>query len=78
MLFLTYIYFIKSGIESDLRRGQEGESVWYNVLSHVSYVDMWFDAVKGFLIPRALLFQLSAAVLWLYLTIKVLEARKWT
>jgi ABC-type transport system involved in multi-copper enzyme maturation permease subunit len=78
MLFLFYLFFIKRGIEADMRRGQEGESVWFTVLSHVSYVDVWIDAIKGFLIPRHLLFHVTAAILWLYLTVKVLEARKWT
>jgi ABC-type transport system involved in multi-copper enzyme maturation permease subunit len=78
MIFLFFLFFIKRRIEGDLRQGQQGENVWYTVLSHISYVDLWIDAIRGFLIPRHLLFHLSAAVLWLYLTIKVLEARKWT
>jgi hypothetical protein len=54
------------------------ESAWRTVLSHVSYVTVWVDAVEGHLIPKYLVFHLSAAVFWLFLSIKVLEARKWS
>jgi hypothetical protein len=33
--------------------------------------------VRGTLSPRYLVLYLSATVFWLFLTVKVLEARKW-
>jgi hypothetical protein len=78
MVFLTYLYFIKVGIEANMQRGIQTETAWHAVLSHISYVDTWFDSVRGSLIPRQLLFHLTLAVLWLFATIKVLEARKWS
>ena len=36
------------------------------------------DALTGKLIPRDLLFPLSATAFWLFLTVKSLEARKWS
>jgi ABC-type transport system involved in multi-copper enzyme maturation permease subunit len=52
-------------------------SAWYTVLTYVSFLNLWNEALQGNLAPRLLLFHLSAAVFWLFLTVKVLEARKW-
>jgi len=48
------------------------------LLAQVSFLNLWIDSLSGKLIPKNLLFHLSAAVFWLFLTVKVLEARKWT
>jgi hypothetical protein len=47
------------------------------ILGHISYIDIWIDSLSGKLTPRALLFPASMAVLFLFLSVKVLEARKW-
>jgi ABC-type transport system involved in multi-copper enzyme maturation permease subunit len=47
------------------------------VLAHISFVDLWETAIKGKMAPRDLLIFLSIAVFWLFLTVKVLESRKW-
>jgi ABC-type transport system involved in multi-copper enzyme maturation permease subunit len=52
-------------------------SDWSAVLTHMSFVHLWINTLEGKLAPRDLLFHLSAAVFWLFLTVKVLEARKW-
>jgi ABC-type transport system involved in multi-copper enzyme maturation permease subunit len=44
---------------------------------HLSYYDLWSNAVRGNLTLRDLLFHISAAIFWLFLTVKVLESRKW-
>jgi len=44
---------------------------------HLSYYHMWANAVSGNLTLRDLLFHISAAVFWLFLSVKVLESRKW-
>jgi ABC-type transport system involved in multi-copper enzyme maturation permease subunit len=44
---------------------------------HVSYYHLWDRAVRGSLTLRDLLLHVSVAVFWLFLTIKVLESRKW-
>jgi ABC-2 type transport system permease protein len=51
---------------------------WVTLLGHISYLELWFDSVQGRLNPRLLVYHLSAAVLWLFMTIKVLEARRWS
>ncbi len=53
-------------------------SPWVPVLTHMSFVDLWANSVQGMLQPEYLIFQLTAAFFWLFLTVKVLEARKWS
>jgi ABC-type transport system involved in multi-copper enzyme maturation permease subunit len=47
-------------------------------LIHTSFINLWEDTLTGKLIPRDLLFPLSATAFWLFLTVKSLEARKWS
>jgi len=51
---------------------------WYNILTYISYIELWINSSSGTVAPRALLFHLSFAIFFLFLTVKVLEARKWT
>ncbi len=50
---------------------------WRDILGYMSYVDLWFSTLNGQFIPRLLVFHLSLAVFFLFLTVKVLDARKW-
>src|SRR5262249_8036478 len=70
MMVLFALFFI---------RGQVGQgSAWFSVLGYVSFVEVWRSSIEGTVAPRLLLFHLSAAIFWLFLTTKVLEARKWS
>ena len=69
MLFLTWFFFNKRTLPPDDYRRI--------ILTHMSYIDLWFGAMEGRLVPRDLFYHLSAAVFWLFLTVKVLESRKW-
>ena len=51
---------------------------WSDIFSYISYLDLWITALQGQFAPRYLVFHLSVAVFFLYLSTKVLEARKWT
>jgi ABC-2 type transport system permease protein len=51
---------------------------WNEIFGYISYIDLWISAMQGQFAPRYLVFHLSVAVFFLYLTTKVLEARKWT
>lgn len=55
-----------------------GDSAWRNFLQYISFIDFWMDSVRGTLSPRFLIFYGSVAAFWLFLTHKVLEARKWS
>jgi ABC-type transport system involved in multi-copper enzyme maturation permease subunit len=50
---------------------------WSAVLLHADYIELWLKATDGILSLKYLLFHASAAIIWLFLTVKVLEARRW-
>lgn len=52
-------------------------SIWVDVFQYVSFLDFWNDSLRGNLSPRFMVFHLSLTAFFLYLTYKVLEARKW-
>jgi ABC-type transport system involved in multi-copper enzyme maturation permease subunit len=47
------------------------------ILNHISFVDLWFVSLEGEITPKYYLFQISAAIFWIFLTVKVLESRRW-
>jgi ABC-type transport system involved in multi-copper enzyme maturation permease subunit len=72
MLALTLVFLV-----SGLLNGLMPNSVWVTILKHISYIDVWIDTLDGRLLPRQLLFFASMTVVWLFVSVKVLEARKW-
>jgi ABC-type transport system involved in multi-copper enzyme maturation permease subunit len=70
ILAFIFCYIVKNPMENE-------SSTAYIILSHVSFVDLWENSLQGQLAPRDLFYQLSGAVFWLFLTVKVLESRKW-
>jgi ABC-2 type transport system permease protein len=73
MFGLFFVYFVNMQLQS-FTPG----SPWIPVLTHVSFVDLWLNSLDGKLNPVFLLFNLSATVFFLFLSVKVLEARRWT
>jgi ABC-type transport system involved in multi-copper enzyme maturation permease subunit len=73
MLALTSLFLVRFMVEGQLG----GASAWVTFLNHISYLDIWINTLDGKLQPRYLLFFASLTVLWLFLTAKVLEARRW-
>lgn len=69
MVGLTLIFFVREWLP--ISEGMKA------VLTHISYVDLWINVIEGKLGARELLYHVSAAVFWLFLTVKVLESRKW-
>jgi hypothetical protein len=47
------------------------------VLNHLSFVQLWAESLRGRLHIRDLVIQVSVAVFWGFLAVKVLEARRW-
>jgi ABC-type transport system involved in multi-copper enzyme maturation permease subunit len=70
MMLLVSLFFII--------RMLPAASDWRTLATHVSFINLWQSTLEGKLVPRDLLFPLSATVFWLFLTVKVLEARKWS
>jgi len=50
---------------------------WTSIIGYVSYLDLWLNSLEGQFAPRFLLFHFSLTFFFLFLTTKVLEARKW-
>lgn len=76
---LTFVYVSFQWIpyaRSAVFRLPEG-SVWNEILQYVSYLDLWNLSLSGVFAPRFLMFHLSVAFFFLFLTVKVLESRKW-
>jgi len=81
MLSLTSIYFfgwlLSQYMASSTEPKRSQLETWEKVLKHMSYLDVWFDTLDGRLFLRQLLFFGSLALVWLFLSVKVLESRKW-
>jgi ABC-type transport system involved in multi-copper enzyme maturation permease subunit len=54
------------------------DSTRYTILSHLSFVQLWLESLQGRLHLRDLIIQVSIAVFWIFLAVKVLEARRWS
>jgi ABC-type transport system involved in multi-copper enzyme maturation permease subunit len=74
MLLQVGVYILKFVVG---RGAMGGSSAWATVATYVSFLDLWLESARGNVVPRMYLFHLSATVFWLFLTVKVLEARKW-
>ncbi len=70
MLGLLLMFFLKDNVF-------EPDSPVGLVLTHVGFIDLWIDSLRGKVAPRDLLLHVSAAIFWCFLTVKVLESRKW-
>ena len=73
MILLTGLALIKFNMEDS-----SPTNPWVTVLAQVSYIELWFRSLEGQLNPRLLVYHLSATVLWLFMTVKVLESRRWS
>ncbi len=69
---MTLLTFCSWGIDLST----EG-SMWNKVLTHMSYINLWFNTLEGKITPQLLLFPISMTIVFLFLTVKVLESRKW-
>jgi ABC-type transport system involved in multi-copper enzyme maturation permease subunit len=70
MLFLVVCYFVKRQVE-DLSVATQ------TFLTRLSFIDLWQQSLEGQLAVRDIVVWASAAVFGLFLSVKVLEARKW-
>ncbi|MHB1422327.1 MAG: ABC transporter permease [Gemmataceae bacterium] len=81
MLSLTVIYFFGRLVSQFMANSTEPRrshlETWQKVIKHMSYIDVWFDTLDGQLFFRQVIFFVSLALVWLFLSAKVLEARKW-
>jgi len=72
MLALTMVFFVARRLQT-----ATPPNIWADRLMHISFVQMWIDSFRGFWIPRRVVFWITFAIFWLFVTVKVLESRKW-
>ena len=81
MLALTMIFMfgqlVSGFIETSTEPMRSQLETWQKVLKHMSYIEVWLDTLDGRLFLRQVIFFVSLAVVWLFLSVKVLESRKW-
>jgi ABC-type transport system involved in multi-copper enzyme maturation permease subunit len=73
MLAWTMVHILRDSIASLSKE----KTIWTDIFLHVSYLDLWVETLQGKLVPRSVLFPSSLAIFSLFLSVKVLEARKW-
>jgi len=80
MMLMTFIWIIKVELMRRSGAGSTDNLVKgaIAVIEHISYLELWISSFSGKLAIRQLLFQISMAIWWLFITVKVLEARRWT
>jgi ABC-2 type transport system permease protein len=70
MMVLTMLFFVRESVQ---------DVPWLSsTLSYVAYIELYLNSARGSITPRLLIVHLAAAAFWLFLSIKVLEARKWS
>jgi len=76
---LTFVAMIMQSLPffRDFFEIREG-SIWNDILTYVSPMDLWLNSLYGILAPRFFLYHLSVAVFFLFLSTRALEARRWT
>jgi ABC-2 type transport system permease protein len=70
MMAMLLVYFSSSWLP-------ESWAAWAPVLHSFSFIDLWQTSLSGQLPLGYLVFHLTVAVFWLFLTVKVLESRRW-
>jgi hypothetical protein len=75
---LTFIGMLLLLMMSSLEADDTIRPLWRAVFRQISYGGLWRSSLNGRLPVRDLVTQGSLAVFWLFLTVKVLEARRWS
>lgn len=75
LTFAVMMFLLLSTVFRRVTELPEGLS---SVLDRFDFLRLWSEAVSGQLAVQVVIFQLSIAAFWLFLTTKVLEARKWS
>jgi ABC-2 type transport system permease protein len=73
MVALTMIYFVFRILQEKLGPNNG----WTVLVHHLSYILVWVDTLDGRLVPMYLMSYVFLTILFLFLTVKVLEARRW-
>jgi ABC-type transport system involved in multi-copper enzyme maturation permease subunit len=74
LLVLTRTYFFEASMQRDTGAGT---NTLLPILQHISFLNLWIMSGLSEVSPKFFLFPISMAVFWLFLTVKVLESRRW-
>ena len=85
MVLIAFYFFgfiLTPGFLSFLRVGELsfGERLFDALkaaMKTMSFIDTWDEAIRGKIWLKDIAFHCSAAVMWLWMTVKVLESRRW-
>jgi ABC-type transport system involved in multi-copper enzyme maturation permease subunit len=72
MVVFVVFYFLAT-----IQLGGAG-GAWKTLFAHISFIDLWGTSLQGRLGLRDLLFPVTSTIFWLFLTVQVLDARKWS
>lgn len=77
MFLLLLPAFLAAQLRMEMSMGRPASQMAYQAYMHLSYIDHLVGALAGRVYIQHLVFHLSACVFWLFVTMKVLETRKW-
>jgi gliding motility-associated transport system permease protein len=75
---LTFVFLLVQVLFYVIRDSTSIGPLWQAVFRHLGYLTLWDEAVSGRLPVRDLILQTSLCIFWLFLTVRVLEARRWS
>jgi ABC-2 type transport system permease protein len=75
---LTFVFLLVQVLFFLVRNSTSVGPLWQAVFRHASYLTLWRESVAGRLPLRDLILQASMCIFWLFLTVRVLEARRWS
>ena len=76
--FYFLIRFVNPSFLGFLNMGEKTVDALKAIMKTMSFIDMWSEATDGKIWLKDITFHVSAAVMWLLMTVKVLEARRWS
>ena len=75
---LTFIGMLAAIVVSMVQNAEFVGKVWQGVFRHISFRELWGESLNGRIHVRDMILQGSFSIFWLFLTVKVLEARRWS
>src|SRR5262249_24896319 len=75
---LTFAVMLVSFLFFQLEEAPAISPLWKAVFQHLGYLPLWRGAIGGRLLVHDMVLWASLTVFWLFLTVRVLEARRWS
>ena len=78
LTFIGMVFIFLLGALGQFERFEAVSPMWRAVFRNISYSNLWESSLMGRVQVRQMILQGSFAFFWLFLTVKVLEARRWS